>query len=397
MRDKLKTLLIGTGAISQLMHLPNLATNKRVTLEMVCDLNADAAEASRVKFGARRTSTDWRAAVADDAVELVVLATTEKLRRPVIELCAKLGKPIYVEKPLATSLSEMYLIQKAVKASGIPFCVGHNRRSAPAMIEAHAIFRAHMEAPKACPWRWMREKELPGLHDLPEAAAPGMSVRINDDWRSWKAWVFDKTQAPHGPMLFEMTHFTDLCNWFMGQEPVSVTAIEAGMLSSGVVVRYANQGLATIQMCANGTFGYTKELYEVMGQGGIVVVDHMLEVRTAGIEGAPAKKTYPMIKDRHPGVGTQGGFEGWFEKKQAACREAAAAGDPMLQFTAEPDKGHGQAMDRFIDQILGIGPELCGVDSAVSATEVAFAAIKSAQVRREVTIEEIRAGAASGV
>ncbi len=387
MGNKLKTLLIGTGAISQLMHLPNLAANKRVELEMVCDLNAEAAEASRVKFGARRSSTDWRAAVADSAIEMVVLATTEKLRRPVIELCAKLGKPIYVEKPLAVSLSEMYLIQKAVKESGIPFCVGHNRRSSPAMIEAQAIFRAHMEAPKPCPWRWMREKGLP---DLPEAAGPGMAVRINDDWRSWKSWVFDKTQAPHGPMLFEMTHFTDICNWFMGQEPVSAMAIEAGMLSCGVVVRYTNHGLATIQMCANGTFGYTKELYEVMGQGGIVVVDHMLEVRTAGITGAPAKKTYPMIKDRHPAIGAQGGFEGWFEKKQAACRDAAEKGDPTLQFTAEPDKGHVQAIDRFIDQILGIGPEVCGVDSAVSATEVAFAAIKSAQVKREVMIEEIR-------
>ncbi len=55
-----------------------------------------------------------------------------------------------------------------------------------------------------------------------------MSVRINDDWYSWKAWVFDKTQAPHGAMLFEMTHFTDMCNWFLKAEPEYVTAMESG-------------------------------------------------------------------------------------------------------------------------------------------------------------------------
>ncbi len=388
MQNKLNTLLIGTGAIAQLMHLPNLAANPRVNLHTLCDLNTQSLQDLQTRFGARHISTDWAQAVADPEIQLVVLATTEKLRRPVIELCAKLGKPIYVEKPLAQSLSEMYLIQKAVNQSGIPFCVGHNRRSSPAMQHAHAIFTRHMADPKPSPWRWNRETDLP---NLPEASAPGIAVRINDDWRSWKAWVFDKSQAPHGPMLFEMTHFTDICNWFVNQPPVSATAIEAGMLNSGVVVRYANHGMATIQMCANGTFGYTKELYEVMGQGGIVVIDHMLEVRTAGIEGAPAQTNFPMIKDRHPAIGTQGGFSGWFAKKQQACKEAGQQQNPTLQFTAEPDKGHTQALDRFIDQILGLGPEVCGVDSAVSATEVAFAAIKSAQLKREVTLAEIRA------
>jgi predicted dehydrogenase len=387
MQNKLKTLLIGTGAIAQGMHLPNLAANPRIDLDTLCDLNLQSLESAKARFGAKRISTDWRQAVSDPDIQLVVLATTEKLRRPVIELCAKLGKPIYVEKPLATSLKEMYLIQQVVNQSGIPFCVGHNRRSSPAMIFAHSIFSSHMKNPKPCPWQWLRETDLP---NLPEASAPGISVRINDDWRSWKNWVFDKTQAPHGPMLFEMTHFTDLCNWFIDQTPISATAIETGMLNSGVVIRYANHGMATIQMCATGTFGYTKELYEVMGQSGIVVIDHMLEVRTAGIQGAPAQTNFPMLKDRHPTIGTQAGFSGWFAKKQQACQEAADQKNPMLQFTAEPDKGHTQAIDRFIDQILGLGPQVCGVDSAVSATQVAFAAIKSAQLKREVTLQEIR-------
>ena len=112
-----------------------------------------------------------------------------------------------------------------------------------------------------------------------------MSVRINDDWHSWKGWVFDKTQAPHGPMLFEMTHFTDVCNWFLADDPVEVTAVETGMLNLAVIVRYRSGALATIVIGSNGTMGYCKELYELMGNGGYLAVDHMLEVRTAGITG----------------------------------------------------------------------------------------------------------------
>lgn len=216
-----------------------------------------------------------------------------------------------------------------------------------------------------------------------------MSVRINDDWHSWKQWVFDKTQAPHGPMLFEMTHFTDLCNWFLAGEPMEVFATETGMLNHAIVIRYREGELATINLCANGSFGYPKELYEMMGNGGVVAVDHMLEVRTGGITGAPGRVVYPMLKDRHPNVGAEGGLSGWLAKKRAACEEAAERGDPMLQFTAEPDKGHAHAIDHFVDQIRGQGPEVCGIDEAVLATRVAFAAIRSAAQGRVVRLEEL--------
>ena len=148
-------------------------------------------------------------------------------------------------------------------------------------------------------------------------------MRINDDWYSWKGWVFDKTQAPHGPMLFEMTHFTDVCNWFLAEEPVEVTAVETGMLNLAVIVRYRSGALATIVIGSNGTMGYCKELYEFMGNGGYLGIDHMLEVRTAGIEDAPARKTCPMVHDRHPQIGMEGGVSGWLAKKRAACAEAA--------------------------------------------------------------------------
>jgi predicted dehydrogenase len=115
----------------------------------------------------------------------------------------------------------------------------------------------------------------------------------------------------------------------------------------------------------------------------------MLEVRTAGITGAPDRTLYPMLSDRHPGVGAEGGLSGWLAKKRAACAEAAQAGDPSLIFTAEPDKGHAHAIDRFVDEIRGEGPVVCGVDDAVLATRVAFAAIRSAHQERKVSLEEV--------
>ena len=383
----LRFAVIGCGSVARAQHIPNIAASPRMVLHTCVDLDEKVLAECRDEFGALHTGKRWEPVVADPEVDVICLATTERLRWPVIAAAALAGKPIYVEKPLATTLEEMHRIQKAVHAASIPFCVGHNRRASPAMLAAHAIFRHHMTHSNTSAWRWQREASLP---PLPDDGVPSVSVRINDDWHSWKGWVFDKTQAPHGPMLFEMTHFTDVCNWFLADQPLEVTAVATGMLNESVIVRYQSGALATIVLANNGTFGYGKELYEFMGNGGYLAVDHMLEIRTAGMENAPDRLTFPMIQDRHPQLGLEGGISGWLEKKRAACHEAALAHNPELQFTAEPDKGHAHALDRFVDEIQGRGPEVCGVDAAVLATEVAFAAIRSAEERRTVTLAEIR-------
>jgi predicted dehydrogenase len=383
----LNVAVIGCGALAQGAHLPTISQSARMRLHTCCDLSDANLAVCRDKFGARHLSKDFSAVIRDPEVQVICLAATEKLRLPVIALAAELGKPVYCEKPLAKTLTELYQIQEVVNESGIPFCVGHNRRSSPAMLAAHALFRAHMTQPQPCPWRWNREgAERPALA---ADGVAGMAVRVNDDWWSWKKWVFDPEQAPEGPMLFEMTHFTDMCNWFLAAEPEEVMALESGMLHHGVAIRYRTGELATIAMCANGTFGYPKELYEMMGNGGLVVVDHMVEVRTAGIAGAPDRQVFPMVNDRHPQVGQEGGLYGWLAKKRAACAEAVAKRDPLLIFTGEANKGHVSQFERFVDQILGQGPEVCGVDAAVDATRVAFAAIRSAKERRVVKLAEI--------
>ena len=379
--------VIGCGSVAFNQHIPNIVRSPRMTLHTCVDLDDAVLAECRHLFGVIHTRKDFRDAVEDPEVEAICLATTEKLRLPVIELAAKFGKPVYVEKPLAASLAEVHEIQRVVEAAKIPFCVGHNRRASPAMVDAQEIFRRHMGNRTPSPWRWHREGDK--LPVLPDNGVPSVSVRINDDWYSWKLWVFDKTHAPHGPMLFEMTHFTDVCNWFLDDQPVEVTAVETGMLNLSVIIRYRSGGLATIVIGSNGTMGYCKELYEFMGNGGYLAVDHMLEVRTAGIEGVMPRIKYPMIQDRHPEIGPEGGVAGWLEKKRAACGEAAAANDPLLQFTAEPDKGHAHALERFVDEILGVGPEVCGVRAAVLATEVAFAAVASAREKRSVLLEEL--------
>src|SRR5690606_2509414 len=254
----------------------------RAKLHTCCDVSEATLQRCREQFRPKQTTSDYHAAINDPEVDAICLATTAELRKPIIAAAAEAGKGVYVEKPLGNTMEECYEIQRIVKDAGIPFCIGHNRRSSPAMVEAHRIYREHMTNPTPCPWRLEREGD-----NRPRLKGDGLgaiSVRINDDWHSWKAWAFDETINPHGKILSEMTHFTDICNWFLAAEPEEVFAMKSDLFNASCIVKYATGEMATIMFAMNGTFGYPKELFEVFGHGAAVVIDHMVEVRTAGIE-----------------------------------------------------------------------------------------------------------------
>lgn len=259
------------------------------------------------------------------------------------------------------------------------------------MQDAHRIFTAHMRNPKPSSWRFQR----PGWETMEVGADPGVplvAIRINDDWKSWKAvHLQNDLNRKVGLLLSEGTHFVDLANWFLDSPPVRVLCSGQGVLNHAMIIHYANGGMATVTMASTGSFAYPKELLEAIGSGGVVVSDHMLEVRTAGITDAPAVTRYPMLSDRHPLVGLEGGLHGWLEKKRAACAEAALAGDPMRQFTAEPDKGHRRMLAEFISEIRGERAPICPVGEAITATRVCLAAARSYLEGRAVELSEITA------
>lgn len=376
--------------LARTQHIKNIIADPEFELVTACDVDEEALRLVSEMSPQTRLSRDFNEVFADPEIDLVVIATTERFRIPLYQAAIKHGKPVYTEKPFAATLEECRTAAHELTEAGIPFCVGHNRRCSPAMVEAREIFLRHKANPQPGNWRFIR----PGAESIDpkgEEGVPAMLVRLNDDWMSWKAVHMTKgtLNENFGQMLSEMTHFTDLCRWFLETEPVKVSAVSHGPINHSMIFSFENGALATLMVGSNGTFGYPKELLEIMAYGGIVVVDHMLEVRTAGIADAPARKTYPMLKDRHPEIGKEGGFNGWWAKKQAACQEAVAKGDPMLQFTAEPDKGHLRMLREFTRQIRGEREPVSPPMDAYLAARMCFAAIESVRQNRPVELSEM--------
>ena len=389
----LNVAVIGCGMLARAQHIPNIRACADTRLHTCCDLDEGVLRALKSQYPAIRTTTDFRTAVADPEVDLLVVATTEHFRIPIFEAAAAAHKPVLTEKPLAASLAQARHIRDLVRAAGIPFCVGHNRRCSPAMAEARALFRQHMTNPQPCPWRfqrpgWEHVRDLVGEEDR----VPAIAMRINDDWMSWKSVHLQGDNAEYGLLLSEMTHFADLACWFVDARPTRVGVLSSGVLNHATVIEFEGGGIASIFMGGSGTYGYPKELLEAFGQGGAVIVDHMLEVRTAGIGGAVTCKTYPFLNDRHPHLGTQGGLAGWLEKRAAAREESLRHGNADWILAAEPDKGHARMLGAFVEEIRGIrSTPVSPVADAVQAVEICTAAIRSFRERRFVDLAELEA------
>jgi len=380
--------VIGCGMLAQGTHLPHSNQLEGVNLKWGCARTQKTLDLVNEKFSPDRVTDDYMEVINDPDTQAIVIATDQKLRQAIIEPAAKAGKGIYVEKPMADSLEEMEAIQKIVDDTGIIFCVGHNRRSSEAMRYGRDIFRNLRENPQENPvWRLDRNSEL--RPRWPEEDQAYAVIRINDDLLSWKPWILQGDDLCGGPMLFEMTHFTDLANFFIGSKAVAVTTIGYHKANQTVVIEYEDGSLANICMTGVGTFGYPKELYEFYANGGAVIVDYLVEVRTGGIPGVPIRKTFEFGRDPYPEITDGGGIRDVYVKRQHAEQEFKEGEDPevMLQRDSGPDKGHKTHLGLFCDAVRDNGTSPCTCEEAIHATRIAFGAMESQKTGKKVELK----------
>jgi predicted dehydrogenase len=112
-------------------------------------------------------------ALADPAIEAVILATPHALHKEQVLAAAAAGKHVFCEKPLALRRADAMAMVRACNARGLVLGVGHERRFEPALIEVKHLIDAgelgtimHIEA------NFSHDK----LADVPK-----------DDWRSSRA------------------------------------------------------------------------------------------------------------------------------------------------------------------------------------------------------------------
>lgn len=87
-------------------------------------------------------STSLDEALEDPRVQAVVLATPHSLHPDQVERCARAGKHVFCEKPLALNVCDARRAVSTCEECGIVLALGHNRRFWPAMVELFRLVKS---------------------------------------------------------------------------------------------------------------------------------------------------------------------------------------------------------------------------------------------------------------
>ena len=161
--------LIGVGRHGQ-RYARHLAAGVRgASLAAISRRNAEAGRRLAARLGCAY-HRDWRDLVADPAVEAVCLTVPPGLHGPMARAVARAGKPLLVEKPLATTAQAARAICNAFSKASLTLMVAHTLRYSPAIrtLKARmggigppqAIHGAMRQQP--LPHAWKRDPHLAG-------------------------------------------------------------------------------------------------------------------------------------------------------------------------------------------------------------------------------------------
>lgn len=132
---------IGAGRMGR-THLATLGALPGIRVVSVTDRDPAAAEAGRVLARAERALGDPGAAIADPAVDAVVIVTPTQTHAELIERAAQAGRAVWCEKPIASGLAETERVLATVRAAGAPVQIGFMRRYDPGYRDAKARIAA---------------------------------------------------------------------------------------------------------------------------------------------------------------------------------------------------------------------------------------------------------------
>jgi predicted dehydrogenase len=169
-------------------------------LAVACDVDRARAEELVQRAGSGRAVIDYREAVADVAVDAVVVAALNAALAPIALAAVQAGKHVLIEKPGALNSGQLRALQEATSKAGVKVRIGYNLRFHPGMCQAREL----VDAGALGPLMFLR-------------ARYGHGGRVGYD-REWRA---DPAQSGGGELIDQGVHLIDLARWLLG-EPTAI-------------------------------------------------------------------------------------------------------------------------------------------------------------------------------
>jgi predicted dehydrogenase len=143
--QKLKTVnwgIIGVGDVTELKSGPAFYKIKHSKLVAVMRRDAEKAADYAERHGVPKWYSDGSSLINDPDVDAVYIATPPDSHAGYAIKAMRVGKPVYVEKPMARSFAECMEMTRVAEQTGLPLWVAYYRRTLPAFLKAKELIKA---------------------------------------------------------------------------------------------------------------------------------------------------------------------------------------------------------------------------------------------------------------
>lgn len=257
-----------------------------VALAAIFDVRTQYATDYASQFGIPKVATSRDDLLADPAIDGIIVMSDTAAHHDDVIACARAGKHVLLDKPIALTVAEADAMVKAAETAGIAFMLAYHVRYLPvyqkvrAMIADGVIGRPlTMKMSIRCPLQYVT--------DTPTSKTPG--------------WYTDPARAGGGGFLDHAVHYTDAMRYLLGVEGKGVygkvaklTDHDIALDDYGVCVITTDKGqIVTIESTWHAADWYSPmaspEECLIVGTEGEIHVHHQkspqLEVSGRGIEG----------------------------------------------------------------------------------------------------------------
>ncbi len=344
--------LIGTGFMGKChafawRNVEAVFGGAPMRLHVLCDTPEEQAQHLAPQFGFAHGTADWRAAVTDEAVDVVSITTPNGLHRPMAEAALAAGKHVWLEKPMALTLADAQAMAAlAARHPDQRTILGYNYLRSPAFQTARQMIRrGDIGTPHAfrgvydedysanpdIPWSWRMTHEGGGLGALGDLGCHLVSQMI--------------------ALMGDVADVTAITQISIPERP-SVDGPKAveNEDSAHAIIRFSSGAHGSFSTSRVARGRKCRLQWEVQGSEGTIVFDqenmNELWVHRSGSAGFTRHLTGPEQPDFEAFCPAPGHNFGFNEQKVIEARDllAAIAGGP----TCEPDFGQGLLIEEII-------------------------------------------------
>ena len=135
---KVRIVFVGVGGMGQCAHLRNYATVPDCDVVAIAELREKTARRVAQRYNVPRVYTDFREMLANESYDAVVASQPFWRHSILLPELIQAGKPVFCEKPLASTIAAGEQVLAAVRQSDTWMMVGYHKRSDPASMFAKA-------------------------------------------------------------------------------------------------------------------------------------------------------------------------------------------------------------------------------------------------------------------